>query len=61
MFIEFLVEKKVIPESSRGIWQYVADDQLKEMLIKFDVIDQKKADYLWLEYKFTRKRYEKNL
>ena len=61
MFIEFLVEKKIIPESSKGIWQYVADDQLKEMLIKFDVIDQMKANQLWREYIFSRRKDGKNI
>jgi len=61
MFIEFLVEKKIIPESSKGIWQYVADDQLKEMLIKFDVMDQVKANQLWREYIFSRRRDEKDI
>lgn len=59
MFIEFLVEKKVIPESSKGIWQFVADDQLKDMLIKFDVIDEEKAKQLWREYIFVRRNYDK--
>ena len=61
MFINFLIEKKVIPEASKGIWQFVADDQLKEMLVKFDVIDEVKARQLWREYIFIRKNNNENI
>ena len=61
MFINFLVEKNIIPEVSKGIWQYVADDQLKGMLVKFDIIDQVKADQLWREYVFARRQHGKSI
>jgi len=58
-FIDFLVNKKIIPEASKGIWQFVADDKLKEMLVKFNVIDDNQAKLLWREYVFSsRKNYD---
>ena len=61
-FINFLVEKKVIPEVSKGIWQFVADDKLKDMLVRFNVIEETQAKQLWREYVFSNKgQYDKNI